>query len=246
MELYYIMTILDRNKRNAQEKIYESLNLKTVQQMMGRGTATREHLSLIGLRPTEKAVIATVANREMMKKLIHQTKVQMYIDIPGNGVMIAIPIKSIGGIQTLSYLTGNKQTEPGRPEMSFQYELIYVILNEGHSDDVMDAARPAGATGGTVITAKGTGVRQAEKFSGMSLANEREVVLILAKASVKAAIMKAITEKAGVHTKAGAICFSLPVSQVAGLRTLEEDETEERAAQDKTEGLGQPEPKPEA
>ena len=181
-----------------------------------------------------------------MKKLIHQTKIRMYIDIPGNGVMIAIPMKNIGGIQTLSYLTGNKQTEPGKPEMTFDYELIYVILNEGYSDDVMDAARPAGATGGTVITAKGTGVRRTEKFSGMSLANEREVVLILAKASAKAAIMKAITEKAGIQTRAGAICFSLPVSQVAGLRTLDEEEQEEQIGQEKAEEPEQPAEKPEA
>jgi len=58
----------------------------------------------------------------------------------------------------------------------------------------------------------------------LSLANEREVVLIVAKASTKAAIMKAIMEKAGVQTEAGAICFSLPVSQVAGLRRLEDEE----------------------
>ena len=43
-------------------------------------------------------------------------------------------------------------------------------------------------------------------------------------ASAKAAIMQAIMEKAGAQTEAGAICFSVPVSQVAGLRRLEEDD----------------------
>ena len=106
--------------------------------------------------------------------------------------------------------------------MNFEYELVYVILNEGHSDEVMDVARPAGATGGTVLSAKGTGIRQAEKFRGLSLANRKEVILIVAKAEDKAEIMKAIVEKAGIQTPAGAICFSLPVSQVAGLRKIEE------------------------
>ena len=36
-------------------------------------------------------------------------------------------------------------------------------------------------------------------------------------------IQAAIIEKAGVQTKAGAICFSLPVTQVAGLRQMEEE-----------------------
>ncbi len=107
--------------------------------------------------------------------------------------------------------------------MNFEYELIYVILNEGHSDEVMDAARPAGAMGGTVISAKGTGIRQAEKFQGLTLASEKEIILIVARSTAKAAIMRAIIEKAGLHTKAGAICFSLPVSQVEGLRRLDDE-----------------------
>ena len=224
MELYYVMTILDRSRRAEQEKIYESLGLKAVLTMFGRGTATQEHLSMRGLHPTEKAVMATVADRDTTKKLIMQTKIRLFIDIPGNGVMVVIPIKSVGGAQTLAYLTNNKPADQQKPQMTFDYELIYVILNEGHSDEVMDAARSAGATGGTVIAAKGTGIKQAEKFRELSLANEREVVLIVAKASAKAAIMRAIIEKAGAQTKAGAICFSMPISQVAGLRLLEEDE----------------------
>lgn len=124
----------------------------------------------------------------------------------------------------MSIMTNDQSKTADKPEMKFDYELIYVILNEGHSDEVMDVARPAGATGGTVIAAKGTGIASAEKFRGLSLANEREVVLIVAKSSVKGDIMRAIIEKAGIDTPAGAICFSLPVSQVAGLRRLDLDE----------------------
>ena len=76
----------------------------------------------------------------------------------------------------------------------------------------------------TTIAAKGTGIASAEKFRGLSLANEREVVLIVARSATKGDIMRAIIEKAGIDTPAGAICFSLPVSQVAGLRRLDLDE----------------------
>ena len=101
-----------------------------------------------------------------------------------------------------------------------------MILNEGHTDEVMDAARSAGATGGTVIAAKGTGIRQAQKFMGLTLANEKEIILIVAGTADKANIMQAIMEKAGLQTKAGAICFSLPVTEIAGLRRLDEEEEE--------------------
>ena len=102
--------------------------------------------------------------------------------------------------------------------MTFSHELIIAILNEGQSDFVMDAARSAGATGGTVLHAKGTGAGLAQKFFGVTLADEKDVVYIVARSGEKAAIMKAIKETAGPGTPAGAICFSLPISSVAGLR----------------------------
>ena len=105
--------------------------------------------------------------------------------------------------------------------MEFRHELIIAILNEGQSDSVMNAARAAGATGGTVIHAKGTGSRETGKFLNVSLAEEKDLVYIVAKAGEKAAIMRSINEKAGPGSRAGAICFSLPISAVVGLRENE-------------------------
>lgn len=124
----------------------------------------------------------------------------------------------------MAYLMDNKTPTGGKPKMEFSHELIYVILNEGHSDEVMHAARSAGATGGTVMVGKGTGSKETGQFLGISLASEKDVVLIVSEAAKKAGIMKAIVEQAGPQTPAGAICFSLPVTQVAGLRQVEPEE----------------------
>ena len=124
----------------------------------------------------------------------------------------------------MAYLTDNMNMNSEKPSMKFSHELMYVILNEGFSDMVMSAARPAGATGGTVLAGKGPGARESEKFLGLSLANEKDVLLIVAEAAKKSAIMKAIVEKAGPGTDAAAICFSLPVSGVEGLRRLDPED----------------------
>ena len=63
----------------------------------------------------------------------------------------------------------------------------------------------------------------AEKFMGISLANEKEMVFIVTKKEQKNAIMKAIMEKAGLDTKAKSIVFSLPVTDTAGLRLVEDE-----------------------
>ncbi len=131
----------------------------------------------------------------------------------------------------MAYLTDNKTVSGEKPDMNTTHELVVVVLNEGCSDMVMAAARPAGATGGTVLSGKGTGARESEKFLGISLANEKEVVLIVAEKEKKAAIMKAVMEKAGPGTDAGAICFSLPVTNVEGLRRIDPEDEAEDAAQ---------------
>lgn len=231
MELNLVMTIVSRARHEAMEDVIHSMKLPLALTLYAKGTATMEHLSLHGLAPTEYALILTVADEEQTRRLIRQTRLRMFIDIPGNGIMMSVPLKSVGGGKTMAYLTDNKTVTGDMPDMNTTHELIVVILNEGCSDMVMAAARPAGATGGTVLAGKGTGARESEKFLGISLASEKDVVLIVAEKAKKAAIMKAIMKNAGPGTQAGAICFSLPVTNVEGLRRIdaEDDKAEDKA-----------------
>lgn len=223
MELYYITAIVDRDKGKEMSELCRSLGLNLNLTKLGRGTATEEHLSLYGLEAKEKTIVSTIADGEKRKALFKAAKRKLYIDIPGNGIILAIPLKSVAGGKTLAYLSHNMKTE-GTPAMEFEHELIIVILNEGYSDAVMEAARQAGAAGGTVLHAKGTRAAKSDVFFGVSLADEKDVIYIVADSDEKSAIMQSISEKTGTHTKAGAICFSLPISAVAGLRAKEKDE----------------------
>lgn len=222
MELYYVIAITDHGRGEAMNALYRAAGLRGILSMPGRGTATSEHLAIYGLDATEKYVISAVGNRSEVEGLIKSAKRKLFIDIPGNGVMLTVPLKSVAGGKTLAYLTDEQKTG-GAPRMDFEHELIIVILNEGYSDFVMDAARAAGAGGGTVLHAKGTGGTRGEKFFSVSLADEKDMIYIIAHKDEKAAIMRSINEQAGPGTKAGAICFSLPISSVAGLRAREEN-----------------------
>lgn len=223
MILDLVAAIVDRDKAKYMADVFESHKLPLVLAMLGRGTASSEVLDLYGLEAKEKALLMTVAGAYMTKQLIRAAKRKLFIDVPGNGIMLAIPIKSVGGGKTLAFLSGGAAPDGAAPEMKFDHELIMAVINEGHTDPVMDAARSAGAAGGTVLHAKGTGGALSQKFLGVSLADEKEVVLIVSKAGEKAAIMKAIADSCGVGTPSGAISFSLPISSVAGLRVLDDD-----------------------
>ena len=75
-----------------------------------------------------------------------------------------------------------------------------------------------------MLHAKGVGMKRAEKFLGVSLVSEKELVLIVTKTEQKNEIMRAIMKEAGMETKAKSLVFSLPVTSTAGLRLIEEEE----------------------
>lgn len=215
-----IITITDRSRAGEFAAWYEDQGVSPVLTALGRGTATAEILDCLGLEASEKAVLFCLAPRS--PRLVRETARAMWLDVPGNGIMMAVPVDSIGGSTAKAYLVREQEgEEPMEKEPT--HELIVVITNQGCTDLVMEAARAAGAGGGTTIHAKGTGTDLAKKFFGVSIASEREMVFILTRAAEKKAIMKAVMAHAGMQTEARSVLFSLPVSDIAGLRMLETD-----------------------
>ena len=96
-------------------------------------------------------------------------------------------------------------------------ELIVTIVNNGFSGDVMDYAKKAGASGGTIVKGRGTNSNETEKLFGIDITPEKQVVLILAPKEKKDGIMKSIIEGVGLNTLGKGICFSLPVDNILGV-----------------------------
>lgn len=215
------ITITDRHYGEEFAAWFQSHNIPLVLSTLGQGTATTEVLDMLGLAATEKSVLLCVTPHT--PRLVHRAAKELWLDTPGRGIMMTVPISSIGGAAAKDYLLHNQEAEEIM-EKELTHELIVVITNQGHTDQVMDAARAAGAAGGTSLHAKGTGTELARKFFGVSIAAEKELVLILTKAETRNAIMKAIMTHAGMRTAAQSLVFSLPVCEIAGFRLLEDEE----------------------
>lgn len=224
-KLYLMTTIINRKQIKKYMGLYQEEGLLVTFITLGSGTASGAMLDYLGLEATEKAVIFTVLEESNWKKTQKDLRQRFHIDAPGEGVAFIVPLSSIGGKKALQFLTADQeyQKEEESALKDTVYELIMIIANQGNIELVMDAARSAGAYGGTVLHAKGTGTEQAERFMGVSLAAEKEMIFIVAKKEQKNEIMKAVMEKAGLKSKAKAVVFSLPVTDTAGLRLLEED-----------------------
>ncbi len=216
----YVISICDPRALDTLTGLCAELELPVSVVLHAHGTAVRSMLDILGIESNEKRVVLTIATQEKTRRLIDEQKRRLFIGVPGHGIVVSVPIKSIGGGKTVAFLGGSQQPAKYTPELNYSYELIVAIANEGRTDLVMNAARSAGAAGGTVLHGKGTGSDKAEKFYSVSIAQEKEVILIVAKAEQKAGIMRAILEKAGPNTEAGTIVFSLPTSEVAGFGLL--------------------------
>lgn len=224
MELYQLIGVLDREKEPGLEAVFQNAGTAVGLSQPAVGTAGKDLLARYGLPKTEKRVVATIADRAQQRTIFQMARKLLYMDVPGNGILAAIPIKAVAGRQTLAFLT-DSEIKGGTPPMDFEYELIIVVLNEGYADQAMDAAREAGAGGGTVLHAKGTGSRRGESFFNVRFADEKDMLYIVAHKSEKADIMRAVNQKAGPTTEARGVCFSLPISSVLGLRSRDADET---------------------
>ena len=219
-----LITVSSRKKISEFVKLYEKYQIESGTISLGRGTAASEVLDYLGLEDEEKGIFFSVITENTWKKLQKGLQKELQIDIPGTGIAFTVPLSSIGGKRTLAFfLDGQEFEKEEETELKdAKHELIIAIANYGYTTKVMEAARTGGATGGTVLHGKGVGMKRAEQFLGVSLVSEKEVIFIVSKKEEKNAIMNAIMEKTGIGTKAGAIVFSLPVTETAGLRLLED------------------------
>ncbi len=222
--LYLMTTIVDKKDAKKYLDLYQENDLNVMYLTLGAGTASNEVLDYLGLDSAEKAVSFSVLEENSWINIKKQLEKKLKIDAPGGGIAFTIPLSSVGGKKTLQFLLESQdyQKEEESALKNTTHELIIVIAEQGYTNMIMDAARAAGAYGGTVIHAKGTGMEAAEKFMGVSLAAEKEMVFIVTKTEQKNAIMQAIMKNAGLDSKAKSIVFSLPVTDTAGLRLIED------------------------
>ena len=98
------------------------------------------------------------------------------------------------------------------------FEMIICIVNAGYSGEVMDVARAAGATGGTIIHARGTVNKKAEETFKITISPEKDLVLLAVNRDIKDAVLKAIYDHVGLGTDGNGVAFSLPITDALGIK----------------------------
>ncbi len=217
-----LLIIIGSQKIGAKaEQLLTASGVPVQYHIIAKGTASGEFADLIGLGGVDKSVIVSVLPKFAARNMLSKMHDKLYLGAPGTGVAFTVSLSGASArvIQHLNTFE-NKTEIKERNEndkMDNKFTMIMAFVNQGFSEEVMAAARPAGAGGGTVFHSRRVGEGDTHQFKGIAVQPEREIVLILAKKENKVAIMKAICEKCGSQSEAQGTVVSLPVDEVEGL-----------------------------
>ena len=213
--------------RGEDERLCELLNDFSVAltfSVQGMGTARSTVLNYLGIGTSEKAVMFSLIPESDEQAVLDEISNKMSLYLVGRGISFTVPLSAVSEIVANGITSAAAaKTVDGRKIMKDNernYDLIVVIVAEGYVDYAMEAARNAGAAGGTIIRARSLANAKAEQFIGISIREEAEVLLILAQREGKLAIMDAVSKSAGLKTEAGGMLFSLPVDRTVGVGAI--------------------------
>ena len=212
-----VITITNSGNDKKVREAFEMSHLPVCFTCHGQGTAPSAMMELFGLSGREKVITAAFVDKANTAKLFGNLDEKLSFSQKGHGIACTFAPSSMQK-QMLSVL--HKENEQGDDtEMSEQipYTAILAAVAGGFSDDVVEAARSAGARGGTIIKGTRDMHHEVSETLGVPLVEEQEFVLILVPREMKAEVMNAITAKCGIKTEAHGIVSSFPVDEVFGI-----------------------------
>lgn len=216
-----IVTIVERGQGRSVQKLYTSRQAPWHYRSIGQGTASSELLDVLGLGGSERDVILTLASRSAAERLMRLLKEDRPESLEAKGLVFDMPLTGLNNIVAAALERQGRQTamETGGLPMARDADnsLILFIVNQGHTDDVMNTARAAGARGGTVLRSRYAAEEDIGRFYGISVQEEKEILLIVASGGTRNAIMETVNKKHGLKTPAGAVILSLPLDHVVRL-----------------------------
>lgn len=231
--LYILVTIVNDGQAPAIIKICENKGASFSFTCRGKGTANSDFYEVFSFTQSDKQLIFTPIRCDMYPDIKAALTERFEISDGAKGVAALLPVSSIIGKNAYRLLSDERvnlnakgaKEIMDKTDMEKNFELIVAIVNDSYTDLVMDAAKAAGARGGTIFNARGTGNKDIESFYGIVITPEKQVVLILVPKDIRDNVVSAIYKNAGLQSKGQGIVFTLPTTDVLGVMEERNEET---------------------
>lgn len=228
-EIKLLAVIVDRGSTKKLVEILREEHVRLHFICLAEGTAGSDIMALLGLDDSNKSFVICIRQSSAMPSMIRKISERLKLRKAGKGIAFTLSLSGVSAsilkiladsvqnaeVASASEEKGEKEVDNTKHPGS-KYDLVLSIVGQGHVDDVMDAAKSAGARGGTVLHGRRAEVGEGAGFFGIPIQTERDIVAILAQHENKNEIMKAIATRCGAGTEANGIVLSLPVDEIEG------------------------------
>ena len=195
---------------------------------MAEGTQGSDILDMLGLGSVDKTIIFCISSGFRINAALPRVEEGLKLRRAGKGIAFTVPLLGVSlpelaikseRISLISQLLEKLESEVDKVNNSTTHSIILALVDQGNSEELVEAAKAAGAKGGTVVNARRIGGDEVVKFFGLTVQEEKEIVAILTPRENKQVIMDTINESFGVNSSARGIILSVPVDGVVGIET---------------------------
>lgn len=215
-QIVMLLAFIARGKSKKYIELLEKHNISLHLQTVGQGTAPSEMMDIFGLGDSYKDVMVSFAPRKAALRLAETLSDNMEYSARLGGIYMEITLSAVNRLTSVILNRLDRDfADKGNEEMinDTKQSLIFITVNPGYTDEVMQCARRVGAAGGTVMRARLAGSEKLELFETRATQEEKEIISILASENIAGAIMNEINAHFGLKTDASGTVCAVPVDR---------------------------------
>lgn len=179
---------------------------------LGKGTIKNTLLELLDLNDVRKEVVLLISDKETAYGALEKLNKELELHKPNHGIAFAFPLAGLYGARDC-----NCNVKESRGDENTMYKAIFIVVDKGNAETVVDAATAAGSVGATIINARGAGPHETHMLFSMAIEPEKEVVMILSESDITDAIVSEIRKELNIDEPGKGLLFTLDVNKVYGL-----------------------------
>lgn len=180
---------------------------------LGKGTVNNALLNFLSLYDERKEIVILGTDAQNVVPALTGLNKSFQFEKPNHGIVFTTRVC----MPSDRALCGTKAAEEERRGDQPMYQIIFTIVNRGKAEEVVEAAQAAGAKGGTIMNARGSGIHETTRLFNMDIEPEKEMVMILAKESTTDGIVSSIREALEIDKPGNGIIFVQNVEKAYGV-----------------------------
>lgn len=182
---------------------------------LGRGTVQSKLLNLFAISEIRKEIVMMLTTSNVARKTMDAIYQELHLEKPNHGIAFTTSVSMLAGTRNVGEIVDKKIVQ--RSEVTSMYQNIIIIVDKGKAENVMEAAKKAGAKGGTIINARGSGIHETTKLFAMDIEPEKEKVMILSEEQYTKGIVDKIYEELEIDKPGNGIIFVQDVLHTYGI-----------------------------